>query len=138
MYFGSLAVPVIFIAVKLAALLKRPEVSIEELPVLKELPPLLRLRCEIEIKYEGYITRQHRALKDTETLDRIYLPRPLAYAGIIGLSNEVIQKLNQHQPDNLGQASRLSGITPAAIQVLRIWLQGGKKKKIAADGVARL
>lgn len=108
---------------KLAALLKRPEVHIDELPILREVPPYLRLRGEIEIKYEGYIARQDRAIKDSEALDRIVLPRPMPYATIIGLSNEVIQKLSHHQPDNLGQASRISGITPAAIQVLRIWLQ---------------
>jgi tRNA uridine 5-carboxymethylaminomethyl modification enzyme len=118
--------------IKLAALLKRPEVHLKDIPVLPELSPLLRLRCEIEIKYEGYIARQDRSIKDCESLDKIELPRQMAYQKVIGLSNEVVQKLQHLQPENLGQASRISGITPAAIQVLRIWLADrGRKKAIS-------
>jgi tRNA uridine 5-carboxymethylaminomethyl modification enzyme len=118
---------------KLSALLKRPQAHVKDIPILEELSPLMRLRCEIEIKYEGYIARQDKAIKDCDTLDKIELPRQLPYHSVIGLSNEVVQKLTHFQPDNLGQASRMSGITPAAIHVLRIWLKERNRLPKAAS-----
>jgi tRNA uridine 5-carboxymethylaminomethyl modification enzyme len=74
------------------------------------------------VKYEGYIAREKKQIMDKDELERIKIPRGLVFDEVIGLSNEVKQKLNLHKPENLGQASRISGVTPSATQVLRVWL----------------
>lgn len=106
---------------KVAALIKRPHVNIEDLGVLREAAPEVRRKIAIELKYEGYIERETRAIKSTDFLDRLLLPQDLDYKNIRGLSNEVVQKLTRLKPESVGQASRISGITPAAVQVLRFW-----------------
>ena len=77
----------------------------------------------IEIKYEGYIQKESKLIKDLISLKRIKIPSSICYNKIQGLSNEVKLKLSELQPENVGQASRISGVTPAAVQVFRIWLQ---------------
>ncbi len=108
---------------KLAQLLKRPEIAMEDLTVLPELAESVRRRLEIELKYEGYISREINAIKDTEYLDKILITPQIVYDDINGLSNEVKQKLKKLQPKTVGQASRISGVTPSAVHVLRIWLK---------------
>jgi tRNA uridine 5-carboxymethylaminomethyl modification enzyme len=107
---------------KWSQFLKRPEVSMDDVTILHETPACVRRRIAIELKYEGYIAREMGAIKDTESLDRITLAVDLDYSVIPGLSNEVVQKLSHFRPQSVGQASRISGITPSAVQVLRIWL----------------
>ncbi len=109
-------------------LLRRPEINYELLTSLEVFSPALgehkaAEQLEIQIKYEGYIARQQdeiaRQLRNENTL----LPQEMDYHQIVGLSNEVIVKLNDHKPASIGQASRISGITPAAISILLIWLK---------------
>lgn len=112
---------------KLAALLRRPETEPEALlphvPALADLPRQVVRRVGIEIKYEGYIAKELRAIKDSETLDKVRIPRAFAFKGVSGLSREVSEKLERFQPETLGQASRIQGITPAAVHILRIHLR---------------
>ncbi len=79
-------------------------------------------QVEILIKYEGYMARQDQELKYINQLDRINLPSGLEFSNIPGLSKEVVEILEKNRPSNLGQASRISGMTPAAISILRIHL----------------
>jgi tRNA uridine 5-carboxymethylaminomethyl modification enzyme len=109
---------------KLVTLVRRPDIAIADIvkysDYLKSLPAGLARRVDIEVKYEGYIARELKDVRTTEALDRIRIPVSTDYPRISGLSNEVIQKLTDFRPETLGQASRISGLTPAAIQVLRI------------------
>jgi tRNA uridine 5-carboxymethylaminomethyl modification enzyme len=108
---------------KLLTLLKRPDCTEASLPtILPQFPRELARRLWIESKYEGYLKREIHNIRALEGLDQVVLPPNLDYGIIRGLSNEVIHKLRHHAPQNLGQASRISGITPSALQVLRIWL----------------
>jgi tRNA uridine 5-carboxymethylaminomethyl modification enzyme len=128
--FGDCEIPSEFyvgkdnIGSKLVSLVRRPEVAITDIlkhsEYLAALPANLARRIDIEVKYEGYIARELKEVRTTEALDRIRIPASVNYPQISGLSNEVIQKLTNFQPESLGQASRISGITPSAIQVLRI------------------
>jgi len=78
---------------------------------------------ELQIKYAGYIKRQQEQVDRFKKLERTRLPEDMQYTGLPGLSNEVVEKLNSVQPLSLGQASRISGITPAAISVLQVHLK---------------
>ncbi len=117
----------------LADLLRRPEIHLGhiqalarragiELPFdLAELP--FRDEIEIETKYEGYIRRQEEQVERFKKLEHILLPENMPYETLPGLSNEVVEKLSTVQPRSLGQASRISGVTPAAISVLQVHLK---------------
>ena len=85
--------------------------------------PQVAEQVEIQAKYQGYIERQHEEIERGRTQENLRLPTGLDYATVRGLSVEAQQKLNRHQPETLGQASRISGITPAAISVLRVHLK---------------
>ncbi len=74
------------------------------------------------MKYEGYIARQQEEIERQQRNENTILPA-LDYRQVIGLSNEVIAKLNDHKPSSIGRASRISGITPAAISILLVWLK---------------
>ena len=106
-------------------LIRRPNCTLDVAGVLTHLDSSIKRRIEIEIKYEGYIARELRAVKDTETLDKIKIPDTINYKKVNGLNNEAVQKLLHFKPQTLGQASRISGITPAATHILRIWLRDG-------------
>lgn len=112
---------------KLESLLKRPEVTVDDVltsvPILEKFPRSIRRRATIEIKYEGYIAREGRFMQDAEGLDRAKIPRNLDYQSLPGLSREVVEKLIRVQPETLGQASRISGVTAAAIQTLHYHLR---------------
>ncbi|MNT79558.1 tRNA uridine 5-carboxymethylaminomethyl modification enzyme MnmG [compost metagenome] len=82
-------------------------------------------QVEIQVKYQGYIDRQNEEVAKREQLDDVKLPLDIDYALVKGLSKEVSQKLNQHRPETLGQASRIQGITPAAIALLLVHLKRG-------------
>ncbi|UCH12711.1 MAG: tRNA uridine-5-carboxymethylaminomethyl(34) synthesis enzyme MnmG, partial [Candidatus Omnitrophota bacterium] len=115
--------------VSLYQLLKRPEIKIEDIK--ENLPsgycPDAFREVEIEVKYSGFIKRQLSEVRSFKNLERIKLPYDLDYNKVPALSLEIIEKLSQFKPLNLGQASRISGITPAAITILMIYL---KKFKI--------
>jgi len=108
-------------------LLRRPEISLAQLEPLagleKNLPPSVKREVQLQIKYEGYIDRQNEQVARFRKLEAIALPEDMVYQGLAGLSNEVIEKLTRVQPRSLGQASRISGITPAAISALQIHLR---------------
>lgn len=120
---APLATPLLQQGMKLAQLLKRPEIDMDDLTVLSDLAPGIGRRIAIELKYEGYIAREVNSIKDAEYLDKILIHDDTPYETINGLSNEVVQKLKRFRPQTVGQASRISGITPSAVHVLRIWLK---------------
>ncbi|MDD4929192.1 MAG: tRNA uridine-5-carboxymethylaminomethyl(34) synthesis enzyme MnmG [Gallionella sp.] len=82
-------------------------------------------QVEIQAKYQGYIDRQHEEIKSAEHHEALRLPGNLDYREVRGLSIEAQQKLNQHKPETMGQAARISGITPAAISLLQVHLKRG-------------
>jgi tRNA uridine 5-carboxymethylaminomethyl modification enzyme len=84
-------------------------------------------QVEIEIKYEGYIERQLREIEKFRHLERIKIPDAFDYQGVHGLSNELKEKLTAVRPSSLGQASRVDGITPAAISVLMVAVKSMEK-----------
>jgi tRNA uridine 5-carboxymethylaminomethyl modification enzyme len=115
-------------------LLRRPEVSYQALLTLQcygqpeisakiEMDPAVVEQLEISAKYQGYIDRQAEEVAKSASYENTVLPADLDYTKVAGLSNEVRQKLAQHQPQTIGQASRIQGITPAAISLLLIHLK---------------
>lgn len=120
-------------------LLRRPEMSYKLLTSLKYFSPAIddpqvTNQVEIQVKYEGYIIRQQEEIERQLRNENTTLPTNLDYKQITGLSNEVIAKLNDHKPSSIGQASRISGITPAAISILLVWL----KNKVYYVGVLKM
>ena len=109
-------------------LLRRPEMTYPLLTSLASYGPALpdeqaAEQVEIQVKYEGYIARQQEEIDRQLRNENTLLPVELDYRQVNGLSNEVIAKLNDHKPTSIGQASRISGITPAAISILLIYLK---------------
>lgn len=119
--------------VKLSDLLKRPELSYDDLreidPERPDLPWYVQDEVEIEIKYEGYIKKQLAQIEQFKKLENKKIPEWVDYSQILGLSTEAKQKLSQIRPASIGQASRISGVSPADISVLLIWLESVKKGK---------
>jgi tRNA uridine 5-carboxymethylaminomethyl modification enzyme len=114
----------------LTDLLRRPDVSyvsLMSLPGSGEgvIDPVVAEQVEIQIKYDGYIARQHDEVLRREQFEATALPRDLNYGAVRGLSKEAQQKLSQHKPETIGQASRISGLTPAAISLLLVHLKRG-------------
>ena len=112
--------------IKVEELIRRPEISLNEIKVL--LPDLnfdweVLVEAEIETKYEGYIEKQMAEIERFSKLEERLLPRDLDYDRIKGLSTEGRQRLKERQPVNLGQASRVTGVTPADISVLMVFLE---------------
>lgn len=112
--------------VKLVDLLKRPQISYEDLKEFDttrpEIPSEILEKVQVEIKYEGYINRQNRQISEMRRLEKKILPKDLDFSEIKGLRLEAIEKLSKLKPSNIGQASRISGVSPADISVLIIWL----------------
>ncbi len=117
----------------LAELLRRPEITLSHLRELLKISNQESYstlddlefsdEIELEIKYEGYVQRQKEQVKRFKKLEKVILPEALPYSELPGLSAEVIEKLKAVQPHTLGQALRISGVTPAAISVLQIHLK---------------
>ncbi|MFN2436452.1 MAG: tRNA uridine-5-carboxymethylaminomethyl(34) synthesis enzyme MnmG, partial [Desulfotignum sp.] len=131
----SLNSPPITTGVKLAQLLKRAELNYQDLiliaPPSEPVPARAARQVEIEIKYEGYITRQINEIKKFKHLEQIHIPAQFDYSKAHGLSNEVREKLKKIQPETLGQASRIDGMTPAAISVLMVAIAAFNTQKSA-------
>lgn len=112
-------------------LLRRPNLDYAALMTLPDAAPPATLpenvveQVEIQVKYQGYIDRQQEEINSRRDLETFRLPENMDYAKVKGLSAEVQQKLNQHQPETLGQASRISGVTPAAVALLMVHLKRG-------------
>jgi tRNA uridine 5-carboxymethylaminomethyl modification enzyme len=112
-------------------LLRRPEVDVQQLLSFMgeagDIDPQVAEQVEIQAKYAGYIDRQQTEIDKALRYDHLRLPEVIDYSGVPGLSNEVSEKLKKQRPETLGQASRIPGITPAAISLLLVYL----KKKSA-------
>ena len=116
---------------KMSELLKRTELDYEKLEPIDENRPELTLQekeeVEIQVKYEGYIKMQEAQVEKFKKLENKLLPENIDYEQINGLSLEARQKLNKFKPRSIGQASRISGVSPADVSVLLIYLQVNKK-----------
>jgi tRNA uridine 5-carboxymethylaminomethyl modification enzyme len=112
---------------RFAEILKRPELDIDDLmPFIDSAasyPENVRAQAEVKVKYAGYLDRQQQEIDKASRHEQTRLPDTLDYDEVRGLSNEVSQKLAQHRPSTIGQASRISGITPAAISLLLVHLK---------------
>ncbi len=120
----------------LLELLRRPEVSYDNIAELDGLQssvedPLVKQQVEIQAKYAGYIERQQAEIDRAQRYETFVLKIDMDYQQVPGLSSEVIEKLNRHQPETLGQAGRIQGVTPAAISLLLVYL---KKNKAPSSG----
>ena len=131
-YLEDRKTPALTNGVHLDQLLKRAELDYAAVDRLAPAEPALKGRVtrqvEIEIKYEGYIQRQLQEIEKFRHLERIRLPDDLDYASIHGLSSELREKLAAVRPTSLGQASRIEGMTPAAISVLMVHLRTWKNR----------
>jgi tRNA uridine 5-carboxymethylaminomethyl modification enzyme len=122
----------------LEQLLRRPELSYNDLlafdAVSRETRSDVREQVEIQVKYQGYIERQMEQITRARGLEHARLPEGLEYGGIKGLTTEVREKLEKYRPDTLGQASRIPGVTPAAISVISIALKANSWKPLKGNG----
>ena len=126
----------------LTDLLRRPNVSYKQLMTLTsvdgrrfdqpELEAAVADQVEIQVKYAGYIDRQAKEVERHEHYENLALPDDIDYMSVRALSMEVRQKLTRHRPETLGQASRIAGVTPAAISLLLVHLKKGGLKQLAA------
>jgi tRNA uridine 5-carboxymethylaminomethyl modification enzyme len=113
--------------------LKRPEITYEFIDV--NAPPSsplaheIKKQVEIQIKYDGYIVRQMEMAERLKKIERKRIPEDFNYASVNGLSREVLGKLQEVRPEYLGQASRIPGITPAAISLLMVAIEGSKRSR---------
>ena len=116
----------------LEQLLKRPDISYYDLaeldPVSRETPKAISEQVEIQTKYKGYIVRQLEQVEQSKRMESTYIPAHLDYGSINSLTTEVREKLVKIRPDTLGQASRIPGVTPAAISILSIALKSSSWK----------
>ena len=114
-------------------LLRRPNLDYAALMTLPDAQPETALadsvveQVEIQVKYQGYIDRQNEEIDSRRDIETLKLPENIDYSKVKGLSAEVQQKLNQHKPETVGQASRISGVTPAAVALLMVHLKRGFK-----------
>lgn len=114
-------------------LLRRPNLDYAALMTLEGAMPSENLsaevieQVEIQVKYQGYIDRQNEEIDSRRDIETLKLPKDIDYSKVKGLSAEVQQKLNQHKPETVGQASRISGVTPAAVALLMVHLKRGFK-----------
>lgn len=119
--------------VRLSELLRRPQVTYADLtPIDTERPDYPREifeSVETALKYEGYIKRQLQDIAEMRRLEKKLLPKEINYAEISGLRLEAQEKLNRVRPENVGQAGRISGVSPADISVLLIWLSAHNEGK---------
>ena len=89
----------------------------------------MRTSLEVRVKYKGYIERERAAVEKQRKMERVCLDRDLDYGAILGLRLEAAEKLSRIRPLTIGQASRISGVSPADISVLLIYLQAHKQNK---------
>ncbi|MBR2735300.1 MAG: tRNA uridine-5-carboxymethylaminomethyl(34) synthesis enzyme MnmG, partial [Clostridia bacterium] len=119
--------------VRMSDLLKRPQVTYKDLKAFDKTRPQIDKaifeKVEVEIKYEGYIARQNNQIKELRRLEEKIIPDDIDYKEIKGLRLEAIEKLGKIRPQNIGQASRISGVSPADVSVLIIWLASKARKK---------
>ena len=128
----------------LADLLRRPELSIDNLAHLgldaelnsnihKLLDSAYKTEIQLQVKFKGYIARQDEQVARFRKIESMAIPKDLDYASLSGLSNEVVEKLSAVQPLSLGQASRISGVTPAAVSILQVHLRKIKHHNLTGN-----
>ena len=131
-YFESVGTEKITTGCKLSQLIKRPQLSYEGLAPFdkdrKELPDAVKEQVELQIKYEGYIAIQQEQVEAMRKLEAKKLPADIDYTQIKGLRLEAIEKLAKIMPLSVGQASRISGVNPADVGVLLVWLEQNRRK----------
>src|SRR5439155_21256800 len=116
----------------LVQLLRRPEVAYGDLPSRDDsLPAEVTKQVEIEIKYEGYIDRQESEVERFKNLEEKQIPDWLNYQTVPSLRTEARIKLEKIRPSTVGQASRISGVSPADIAILLVWMKRGAQQPIA-------
>ncbi len=123
----------------LSHLLKRPEISLDDCePLLREGLPFVPTRTEldiavIDIKYGGYLAQQLQQMARLKKAESRRIPQSFEYKGIPGLSREMVEKLTRVRPRTLGQASRIPGVTPAAISILNVYVEMGSRRQVSAQ-----
>jgi len=141
----------------LAQLLKRPELTVEQLvPVLRELSPQFFARStsaspavfissevrnelksvETEIKYEGYLLQQQRAMERLKKSEQHAIPEWFDYGSVSGLSREMQEKLTKVRPRTIGQASRIPGVTPAAVSLVNVYIEIQARRRDQATALS--
>ncbi|HOB20249.1 MAG TPA: tRNA uridine-5-carboxymethylaminomethyl(34) synthesis enzyme MnmG [Candidatus Atribacteria bacterium] len=132
-YLESLNTSLIKSGISLYDLLKRPELEYEHIRALDpgsdDLPDEVKEQVEIHVKYEGYIAKQMRQAEQFKKMEQRYIPKGIDYESIRGLRLEARQKLKELQPVSIGQASRISGVSPADISVLLVYLEKLKREE---------
>lgn len=127
--FARRGTPALTEPATLEELLRRPELDYSALAELDsgtaQLPRPVQERAEVSVKYEGYLKRQAAQVEELEWLERVRVPEGFVFQGLPGLSREIVEKLTALKPRNLGQASRISGVTPAALTQLLHRLKKG-------------
>jgi len=134
---SSLGTSVLLKPVSFEELLRRPEISslnLQDFGFEMDLDPNVSEPVEIEVKYSGYVKRQMELIEQSKRLEELRLPEELSYKEIRGLSSEEVDKLSRVRPRTLGQAQRISGVNPSAIQAIMIYLKGHKKLKEVSLG----
>lgn len=128
-YLSAAGTSEISVGCRMDTLLRRPQVTLAGLSGALGLSFDLTAdeaeEVELKIKYEQYIERQNKQNRHFSNLECIRLPKPTDYTGIHGLSSEAREKLGAQQPENLAQASKISGVSPADIAILMTWLKAG-------------
>ncbi|MGI6537451.1 MAG: tRNA uridine-5-carboxymethylaminomethyl(34) synthesis enzyme MnmG [Caldicoprobacterales bacterium] len=136
-YLSSLGSTPIQSGISLYDLLKRPEIKYKDIIKLgnlsEEAGPAVQEQVEIQVKYEGYINKQIRQVEQFKKAENMRIPQDIDYDQITGLRLEAVQKLKAVQPMSIGQASRISGVSPADISVLMIYLEKRRRER-KADG----
>ncbi|KJU83212.1 tRNA uridine 5-carboxymethylaminomethyl modification protein GidA [Candidatus Magnetobacterium bavaricum] len=130
---APLNVPVVTESVSLRQLLKRPEVTYDLLrrcfPPEQPIDATLAQLIETEVKYEGYIMQQCQLVEKTKKMQGRHIPADFDYRSVSGLSREVIARLEEVRPADLGQAARISGVTPAAVSLIMVILEKRRRRK---------
>ncbi len=120
---------------RLEKLLRRPEITVRDLKRIHKLPPRICesawRQIEIEVKYAGFIQRQQKDVERFKHIEKIKVPPDFDYSGLSGISREIREKLVKFKPLNLGQASRISGVTPVAISLLMVYLRKLKGETVS-------
>lgn len=123
--------------VSLAYALKIPEITYQDIVKIKqvpdELPEIIREKVEIEIKYEGYIKRELKEIEKFSKLEKMVIPGEFDYSNLIGFKKEAKEKLMEIKPRSIGQASRISGVSPGDIAVLMVYLKQHLSKNITSS-----
>jgi len=140
---ADLGVPPIYDRTSAEVLLRRPEVTFQKLAELGcDLSSLNHEsfdQIEIQVKYAGYIQRDMQLLAGVRTAEQMCIPEGINFSTIPGLSNEIKGKLHEFRPETLGQASRIQGVTPAAVANLMIYIKnGGHKQDLLQNGAVQL